>query len=569
MSSEKRSSYRLSTVHALLSGAVPSDIIVAGPKRPLQRILQEEAYRAKLKADKEGKKLWGQIVLTDAGSQNAINQIAGEAAGDQNLNAYWDLVSRALGTITKNVERNNRLRVSEDQVEMHFVSTIRKARSDEGKLIILASSKTDDKIIEELTKTEGRMRDALRILRKIVYGQRLGRDDLERIESDEVARLEDYEFRIRTEMGEAYSDLRRLGKMMRHIETLAAVTFECGDPFKVDEDLGVVERNIAIVESGEIQFRDRVPTRLRIFRTMGAVETPFAQKLDELEAFGSERIVNEGNYVQIRFQIPDEDAEELKKYIFDGWNGEDSKGTRKGHAELYGQDNKRKKSLGMRGLNTFLGKDSSDTLISIAARAVKKVSDELEISIFPVGNNLRYHIPEKEGLSQKEIAAKIKEAVDKEIKAYSRDLEFEAQVDIFASKEAKIGKISAYFELMNLGRVEEGIEILERANLIVSVIEKIKPEIILEVLEGVIFDTNERDEVKNTLEKLRRIFENRRTVRDASDLISLIRNDAQLQIAENQETGWRENLENEFFRLVKQYGEAISNEIRRRIASED
>ena len=57
MSSEKRSSYRLSTVHALLSGAVPSDIIVAGPKRPLQKILQEEAYRAKLKADKEGKKL--------------------------------------------------------------------------------------------------------------------------------------------------------------------------------------------------------------------------------------------------------------------------------------------------------------------------------------------------------------------------------------------------------------------------------------------------------------------------------------------------------------------------------
>jgi hypothetical protein len=60
-------------------------------------------------------------------------------------------------------------------------------------------------------------------------------------------------------VGEAYSDLRRLGKMMRHIETLAAVTFECGDPFKVDEDLGVVERNIAIVEFGEIQFRDRIP----------------------------------------------------------------------------------------------------------------------------------------------------------------------------------------------------------------------------------------------------------------------------------------------------------------------
>lgn len=568
MNSEKRSSYRLSTVQALLSGAIPSDIIVAGPKRPLQRILQEEAYKAKLKAERDGKKLWGQIVLTDAGSQNAINQIAGEAAGDQNLNAYWDLVSRALGTITKSVERNNRLRISEDQVEMHFVSTIKKARSDEGKLIILASSKNDNNIIDELAKTEGRMRDALRILRKIVYGQKLERDDLERIESEEVARLEDYDFRIKTDMGEAYSDLRRLGKLMRHIETLAAVTFECGDPFKVDEDLGVVERNVAIVESGEIRFRDRVPTRLRIFRTVAAVETPFAQKLDELEAFGSDRVVNEGNYVQIRFQIPNEDSEELKKYIFDGWNGEGSKGTRKGHAELYGHDNKGKKALGMRGLNTFLGKDSADTLISVAARAMKQVSDELEISIFPVGNNLRYYIPAKEELDQKQIAKKIKEAVDREIKACSKDLEFEAQVDIFASKEAKIGKISTYFELMSLGRINDGIEILERANLIVSVIEKIKPQILLEVLEGVIFDQEERDEAKNTLEKLGRIFENRRTIRDAADLISLIRNDALLQIEESEEGG-REKLENEFFALVKRYGEAISSEIRRRIASED
>lgn len=568
MDTRRSSTYRKSTIEALLSGAAPTDIIVAGPKRPLSMILKEEAYRAKLKAERDGKKLWGQIVLTDAGSQNAINQIAGENAGDQNLNAYWDLVSRALGTIAKSVDRNNRLRIGEDQVDLHFVSTIRKARSDEGKLIILASSKNNNSIIEELSKTPERMGDALRILRKIVYGKKLNRNDLERIGDEEVAKLEDYTFRIKTEFGEAYSDLRELGKLMRHIETLAAVTFECGAPFSVDDDLGVVERNIAMVESGEIKFGDRIPARLRLFRTMGAVETPFAQKLDELDGFGNERIVNQGHYIQIRFEIPQEDSEQLRRYISDGWDGEESKGTRKGHAELYGQERGRKKALGMRGLNTFLGKDSADTLISIAAKAMKKVADELEVSVFPVGNNLRYHIWEKEGIEPNAIVAKIKEVVDQEIKSYSRDLEFEARVDVFPAKEVKIGKVGAYFELMNLGRVEEGIEVLERANLIISVIEKIKPSILTEVLDRVVFDQEERDEIKNTLEKVGRIFEVRRTIRDASDLVSLIRNDEELR-SDDQKQNWREELENEFFRIVKQHGEAISSEIRRMIASEN
>ena len=567
--------YRRSVINALISGAPPADIIVADAKRPLPTILREEAHKAKLRADQKGVRLWGQIVLSDAGSQNAINQIGGEGVGDQNLNAYWDLISNALGAVRRSVERQNRLKVDEDKVELHFVSTIRRARSDEGKLIVLASSKNDHEIVEELSKTEIRMKSALKIFRKILYGEELPREIEFGIDREQAPKLEDYQISTDTGWGLGYGDLRTFGGLMRHIETIAAVSIECGSPFHIGEDLEVVERNIAMVEAGEIKFLGRLPSNLRIFRTVSSVQSPFPQKLDELEGFGPERKIDEGHYVQIRFAISDEDSRKLRNYIFDNWDNRGSKGTRKGHAEIYGHNEDGKKLLGMRGLNTFLGKDSADTLITIAAKAMKKVSDELDVSIFPVGNNLRYHIAAKEGLDQETLAKKVKEMVDFQIGQYSKDLGFEAHIQAIDARECTIGEIAQTFELLSMSRESDGIEILRRANLIVSVIEKVKIETLTNILEKEIYDDEERAAAIATLKTLIKIFEMRRTLRDASDLVAVIRNDDELEIDKiySQENVDKrtinEKIETEFFDLVKKYGEVITNEIRKIIVSSD
>ncbi|MBU0533038.1 hypothetical protein KKB44_06110 [Candidatus Micrarchaeota archaeon] len=443
------------------------------------------------------------VCLIDKSRQNPVNKLGGKNGGDRAMEAYWD-VGATTTMLLGSINGSNR-------VGMHLTRV--SPTSDEGILVIGGTGLP--------TSTHEQFKQCWAYAR-------------------EHLDLSKYKYNI-TIGGEVFElDLKAFSRILKHPDMVVACSYTISSPISVNPlaDPRFLMDEIRKLENSEINFYDYLPVSLRGNGGLAEVKTPFERNLF---ADGIKSKPN-GCYIEIKLDIG-EIAPELLPLTKDGEWGN---GTRKGFAELFSGKG------GMRLLNTFIGKARANRILTPIAQALGDLK-AMGIDVVPVsGNHLQYWADLPPSRRTKE---RIREAITRRIHTKVEDvgyldLEFDPVVTLVKAEGLNVEDVRARFILDSLGRYEEDVAVLDKADFLLNFVENVHQHVQRELYKELSKNGGKgiTKEDRENIEFVRYVCASRRTIRDVEDFVWTIRNDQELEHVRDK----RDRLENWIFDFAKE-----------------
>jgi len=463
------------------------------------------------------------IVSVDKSRQSAINKLGGEdAAGDQAMMVYWDIV----GTATAMVGKVN------DALALPIlrVSSV----SDEGISILAGHGLPQDM--------------KLRFSRAVEF-----------VKSQ--VDLRQYSYTLNLPNGDYDLDLEAFSRVLRNPEMVLSCKALVSGPTELtaDEGTGFIMNRVRQLENAENRFFDKLPAAFRVKdRGLGEVSTPFDTSLQKK---GISKL-NSGVFVEIKLRARDEDAMSLLRFTRDG---EGWLGTRKGYMEIF------TRRFGMRGFNTYVGKARTNSILSPIAWAMKDVEGiNRSTAVMPVnGGHLNYWVGMPEGGFTREL---IKKTIERRLECgeehmapFYIDLDFEPSLNIIPAKGVDIEEVRARLILQTLERERCGHTLLDKTDFLLNFIENIRPDVQERIFDNMNNGSTMTYTDRKNIHDLKWMCSQRRTIRDTEDAVAVLRKDNELP---DEVKSKRKDLENWLFEFAEEkvgtITRLLAEEIRRR-----
>ncbi len=368
--------------------------------------------------------------------------------------------------------------------------------------------------------------------------------------------LRDYRFLVEAEDGSNKVsfdlDLYALSQVLRNPDVLVLSHHSMFGPsyVKPDAEAGFLLEHIRKLQNKEIRFRKYLPHRFRGNGGLAEVESPFTESLTSM---GIER-TEKGSLVDIKLGITAKEARALRHLI---------EITRKGYSEVHSG------KLGIRGTNTFLGKSITNTLLTPVAQAMGELTGK--VAVRPVaGGYLRYWVdlPPNESTVRAIREAIQMKAPKRRSSAYLQLLS-DPVISILDAENVDVSDVRCLFILQSMGKKNYEPWVLDAADSILNIIENIDPDVQDEIYDSLASSGRAVSEMDIRYMKLiRRICEERRTIRDTEDLVWVLRKDKGLASDISANQGDVKNLENWLFDFSAERFKKIFLLLARRIQEE-
>jgi|GEM_PF-3203340 len=320
-------------------------------------------------------------------------------------------------------------------------------------------------------------------------------------------------------------NLEAFSRVLRHPGLAVACSYSISKPVNVDysdSSNDFVLEEIRKLENAEIdeRFYALLPEPLKGNGGLPEVKTPFTTNLFRQGITRKDG----GSFVEIKFDISEfagqmlpltEDNEDVWGY-----------GTRKGFAELFSGRG------GMRFLNTFLGKARANKVLTPIAQAMGDLQKS-GVDVMPVsGSYLQYWTSLDDTPENRKI---IQDAINRRIHAEEIigneyvSLDFDATIDMVHS-DMDVSDVRARFILNSLGKENEHVSVLDKADFLLNFFENINGYIQNRIYEHLSQNGGKRitEEDKENIKLLRWLCSTRRTIRDLEDLVWTLRRDDEL-----------------------------------------
>ena len=447
-----------------LPSSETTGIIVCNPHSPNQKLrdfLREiETQETFMKNPR-----FVSILLTDATRQNAINKLVGMEGGDIAIKAHMDCIVNALDEVTKSFAK----RGIDIQGRAFRVSKT----SDEGVLTFLSHN------YEGLQNIKSMFTEAYTAIRKKLN-------------------LEDYKYIIGVKdprAGSEYSSttsLKKLAAMMRHPFIIAGCSTLMSQPATLHlGNESTLNELIANTADSEID-RSRFPSELKI-PGMAEVDSKFKSTFyegDQTQSFEG------GKMFSISFTFNDKDGmiSQVVRNIVEE--------KRKCWGDYYFEN------FGMSMLNLVFGKAGANTILSAVSSAMYELSQTKAVV---AGNYLTFWC-EDGSLEENELV----NIVNKKLAAISTTLPLKCRAVGLDATGLQINKVRDAFAHQYNGLAARTLESLD---FIVNFVENIHIRTQWEICAEIGLDS----EMEKRIIQIGEITELRRTIRDARDLIGIVR----------------------------------------------
>lgn len=421
----------------------------------------------------------------DKSRQNPLNKLGGvDGLGNAAIKAYWDMTLEAIAAVAKVNEG--------EEIGMHLARVA--PRSDEGVLLIGGENLTED--IKVQFHEAWKMARARKDLSQYTYT----------IELPGEAGMEKF-----------HSNLDAFSEVLQHKDMVVACSHAISRPITVtaDTEKGFILDEVRKLENEEVAaFYENLPKSFKGNGGMPEVHSPFRSNL---LGSGFERMSG-GTFVEIKLRIPDEDAGALLWFTDD---------TRKGYAEIFSH------LVGMRALNTFIGKPRTNCVLTPITQALGEMKKEHDIAVLPVtGAYMQYwlDLPARNGTAEL-----VKKAIERRIHSKMKDmgyidLPFEPVVSMMDATDVNLSDVRARFILKSLGKDLYPSSILEDADFMVNFVENIEEPYQRKIYEQLALGTNGGKPLQDldNIDMMREVCAARRTIRDTEDIVWTLRKDESL-----------------------------------------
>ncbi|MEW6748626.1 MAG: hypothetical protein AB1295_02885 [Candidatus Micrarchaeota archaeon] len=431
------------------------------------------------------------VFTTDKARQNPINKLGGyDAAGDASLEAYWEGIGQAVAMTSSLLDCDPPvfLRVS--------------GSSDEGVLVIIGKDMSG-----KLASDFGPRTTMEEVLRE---AWALAREDLDLPERT-------YMLTTPGDGSMVQLDLHSFSQVLRHPDMIVSCNFSASDPAPIRPNkMGFIGNEIRRLENDEVAFYSYLPNAFRVPNGGRAeVLSPFGDNLALMaERDRSLRRMSGGTFIEVKLKAREKDAMDLLPFTAD-FNG--FKGTRKGFAEIFSG------RLGMRGLNTYIGKARTNSVLTPIAQAMGSDVGK-EHAVIPVtGGYLQYWLdmpPTEE--TARFIQDSLRSRLHSDVMGDPghTNLGLDPEILMLDARELDIGDVRAKFILKSLGKDNSPAWILDAADFIPNFVENVHPAIQKEIYDALGMSAADMDGIR----AVEQICENHRTIRDAEDLVWAVRN---------------------------------------------
>ncbi|MEM3075807.1 MAG: hypothetical protein QW590_03210 [Candidatus Bilamarchaeaceae archaeon] len=247
----------------------------------------------------------------------------------------------------------------------------------------------------------------------------------------------------------------------------------------------------------------------------------------ELDDASAEELKNGGVVIQLKYALKDQKhIKSLFRILNDGWDGNGAKGLRKCYSAIISN------SYALTGLNTIWGNAFGNALTSAGLHGVERFKEDTGIVIKRIpGSYYHYHanmnISEWERYEDRLIKAILGtiQAKPTEVNEEGRIVHtpFYPQLTVIESVGKNMDELRALFALKSLGK-HLPADALARADFLVNFIDNIKgSEDGTPIKEKMLEEVGISKEEMNAINIIYRYCTNYRTVRDAQDLIWVLR----------------------------------------------
>ncbi len=444
-------------------------------------------------AELEGETYRFIIGETDKSKQNPINHLGDpDGAGDAAMQLYIDIVLQAIKRVAGiNGSRNI----------ASFMARV-SGRSDEGVFAIGGITLPESPQVQFLEAINMIYREVDLTEEKYAYSVKIG----------------DREFKL---------NLEAFSRVLRHPNVVKACDFKVSDSMIVDPGAkrGFTTEAIRKLGNQEVWFREDLPECLQVNGGEPEVKTPFKSNLF---AEGKTKTMN-GTFVEIKLTLPEEAKAPMLALTEDIRDGDKlvKRGTRKGFAEIFSG------RMGMRGLNTFVGKPVANGYMTPIAHAMGDLA-ESGVKVVPIsGSHLQYWLNAPAG---EETAEMVRKAVEKRMNAKEgksdhtyMSLALKPQVAWMDATQRDLEDVRARFILDSLDKPYYPVEMLKRTDFMLNFIEYVNQAVQEEVFGQLALHRNGSAPVKvedlDNIGMVRYICSRRKFVRDTEDLIWTLRED--------------------------------------------
>jgi hypothetical protein len=489
-------------------------------------------------AEMENVQYMGIVGESDKSKQNPINHLGGhEGAGDQAMQLYLDEVQEA-------VKR---------------VAGINGSRNLSG-FVVRVSGSSDEGIftIGGITLPESpqvQFREAM----EMVYKE---------------AKLGEYAYTVTIGDQTFNLNLEAFSRVLRHPNLVKACDFKISDPIPISSSngRGFLLEEIRKLGNESIWFREDLPACMTINGGLPEVDTPFKTNL---LAQNTTRTMS-GTFIEVKFIIPKEARGTLLDLTRDIHVGDElvKRGTRKGFSEIYSG------RLGMRGMNTFVGKPVANGWMTPIAQAMGDLVSE-GIKIAPIsGSHLQYWVDLPAGA---ETAERVRKAVEGRVNSGRTtkdhrymDLALKPNIAWIDATQADLSEVRARFIIDSTGGEMEyyPVRILDYTDFVLNFVEYVNTNIQREILDLLARRENGSMPVTprdlRNMSRIRAICSSHKFVRDTEDLVWTLRRAANEDLPDNigKSEQERRELENWLFDFAFARYERIRLLLTRRIEKE-
>jgi hypothetical protein len=466
-------------------------------ERYMRERVEPEFFTEAVAVEAEGSKYQILVGETDKSKLSPTNHLGGrEGAGDRALDLYFDIVGKAIQRVA-GINGSKRL--------SNFLVRVSDA-SDEGVFAIGGITLAESPQIQF-------------------------REAIAEVSAEFNLTDERYSYTVNVGEQEFSLNLKAFSRILRHPNVVRACDFTvCEDPYLVDPmaESGFLVDIIKELGNSEIWFRHLLPECLTVNGGSAEVRTPFKSNL----TVQGRTDMTSGTFVEVKYVLPDEAEIPLLGITKDVHHGKElvQRGTRKGFAEIFSR------KMGMRGLNTFVGKPVANGYMTPIAQALGDLAAG-GITVIPIsGSHLQYwvDVPAGDDVAKevrRAVARRANSAVNLPDHTYM-NLPLEADVNWVDATGMNIGDARAAFILKSLGREGAELDLLKRTDFLLNFLEYVRDDVQSDIIERLQTVRNGGGRVtKADVENMRMIREvcgRRKFTRDTEDLVWTLRMDNQL-----------------------------------------
>lgn len=444
-------------------------------------------------ASMEGEEYTFIVGETDKSKQNPINHLGDpDGAGDAAMQLYIDIVLTAIKRVA-GINGSSNL--------ANFMARVSE-RSDEGIFAIGGITLPQSPQVQ--------FREAINMIYREV--------DLTDERYSYTVKIGDREFKL---------NLEAFSRVLRHPTVVKACDFKVSDPMRVDPmaDESFITEAIRVLGNEEVWFREDLPECLKTNGGEPEVRTPFKSNLVR---DGKTRTMH-GTFVEIKFRLPEEAKMPLLALTEDIRDGKRlvKRGTRKGFSEIFSG------RMGMRGLNTFVGKPVANGYMTAVAHAMGDLAAD-GVRVVPIsGGHLQYWLSSPAG---EETAEMVRKAVARRINAPQgtedhsyMSLGVRPDVAWIDATQRDIEDVRARFILDSLEKRSYPVGMLARTDFLLNFIEYVNGAIQEDIFGQMALQKNGGAPVSvedlNNIDLIRYVCSRRKFIRDTEDLIWTLRED--------------------------------------------